>query len=119
MSMLTRARRIVPVALLAGVSAVALAASPASAAVSQINVSTSAIPSGANCVYITAEPPSGSGRISSALSFNVGGSFQTGSFPVNAGETVRFEWHKNNCGPQSILRTNSYVAPNVTTWNIT
>ncbi|MFF7164459.1 hypothetical protein ACFZBP_24400 [Streptomyces sp. NPDC008086] len=118
MSMLTRARRIVPVALLAGVSAVALAASPASAAVNQINVSTSAIPSGANCVYITAEPSSGSGRIGGPYSFSTGGSFEIGSFPVNAGETVRFEWHSNNCGRQSTLRTTSYVAPNVSTWNI-
>ncbi|MEV0225479.1 hypothetical protein [Streptomyces sp. NPDC050704] len=120
MSKLIRARRIVPVALVAAASAVALATSPASAAtITQINVSASAIPSGANCVYITAEPESGSGRIGGPYSFNAGGSFQNGSFSVNTGETVRFEWHDDNCGPQSELRTNSYIAPDATTWNIT
>ncbi len=119
MNMLIRARRVAPVALAAGACAVMLATSPASAAtITQINVSTSAIPSGANCVYITDESPT-SGKISPAYTFNAGGSFQTGSFPVNSGDTVRFEWHSNNCGPQSGLGTRSYIAPNTTTWNIT
>ncbi|MET8981488.1 hypothetical protein ABZX85_38420 [Streptomyces sp. NPDC004539] len=117
--MLVRARRVVPVALAAGASAVMLATSPASAAtITQINVSTSAIPRGANCVYISAES-SGGGRISPAFSFTAGGSFQTGGFHVNTGDTVRFEWHSNNCGPRSTLATRSYTAPNSTTWNIT
>lgn len=54
--MFTRVRRTLPAALAAGACAVLLATSPASAAtITQINVSTSAIPRGANCVYITAE----------------------------------------------------------------
>ena len=120
MSIPTRARRLATVTLVAGASAVALAASPASAAtITQINVSTSAIPRGANCVYITDEPASGSGRIGGPYSFTAGGSFQNNSFRVNSGDTVRFEWHSNNCGPSSFLKTNSYIAPNTTTWNIT
>lgn len=119
MSILTRVRRIAPAALAAGASAVLLATSPASAAtITQINVSTSAIPSGANCVYVTDEPASGSGKIGGPYSFSAGGSFQLSGFTVNSGDTVRFEWHNNDCGPQSALRTTSYTAPDTTTWNI-
>ncbi len=120
MSIFARARCLTTGTLVAAASAVALAASPASAAtITQINVSTSAIPRGANCVYITDEPASGSGRTGGPYVFTAGGSFQKSGFPVNSGDTVRFEWHSNNCGPSSFLRTNSYVAPNTTTWNIT
>lgn len=118
MRSLTWAGRLVPSALVAA-STVALIASPASAAtITQINVSTSAIPRAANCVYLSAEPSSGSGRISDAYHFSAGSTLQVGNFPVNTGETVRFEWHSNDCGPRSTLSTTSYTAPDVTTWNI-
>ncbi|MGW0710056.1 hypothetical protein ACWD4G_29555 [Streptomyces sp. NPDC002643] len=116
MSRITRKPLLVPMALAATVSAVALAASPASAATINIAVASQAIPSGAGCVYVTDETSGGS---AGPVRFAAGGSVTVNGINVNPGDWVHFDWRDANCGPTTI-RNDTHVAPSSlgTVWNI-
>ncbi|MET8976359.1 hypothetical protein ABZX85_12160 [Streptomyces sp. NPDC004539] len=112
---LTRKRMLVTVAL-ASAATVALAATPASAAVITVNVASQKVPTGARCVFVTSIS---SGSIVEA-SFTLGGTATIRNLNVQPGETVAFDWRQSsNCGPDKV-RQDFYRAPDTlpTVWNI-
>lgn len=118
---LTRKRLIVPMTLAAAASVVALAAVPASAApFTKINISSSAIPASANCVYVTDNT---AGWITSAHKFSAGSNVSITGHSVGAGDSVVFEWHSKSCaasGGSDLIRNDFRTAPGTggDVWNV-
>ncbi|MET9830623.1 hypothetical protein ABZ078_15195 [Streptomyces sp. NPDC006385] len=121
MSKLLRARRAVPAACVVAASAVALAASPASAVtINEINVSSARVPSGAVCAHVSTN----TGNVWADLPVRPGSTFQLRGFTVQTGERVSFQWYSRtnspggSCASNSHIRGDHYIAPNRTPWNI-
>ncbi|MET9830624.1 hypothetical protein ABZ078_15200 [Streptomyces sp. NPDC006385] len=114
----TRVRRLVPAALVAAVSTVALAASPASAATIGITVASQAIPSGASCVFVTGTQSGGS---SGRVGFTPGGSARISNININPGERVHFDWRRADCAGGSIREDFRRAPANLSqggVWNV-
>ncbi|MDX3384753.1 hypothetical protein DF268_03505 [Streptomyces sp. V2] len=116
MQLTTRKRTLLPTALVAAASAVALTAGPASATSINITVGSQRIPAGAACVYVT--DTSTGGTSNGSVQFTPGGSVTIRNVNVESGDTVHFEWHAANCG--TYIRDDTYRVPTPlpTVWNI-
>ncbi|KUO04520.1 hypothetical protein [Streptomyces caeruleatus] len=102
-------------AIAAGASAVALAASPASAATITINVGSQAIPSGAGCVILT---DTSTGDISDFITFTPGSTATISGYNVDAGDYVHFDWRPSDC--TNTIRDDQHQAPSPlpSVWNV-
>jgi hypothetical protein len=113
----TRLRLFAHMALASTAAAVALTATPASAASITINVAPNRMPQGASCVYVTDLVTGSTANQGGGVRFTAGRSVSI-RINIEPGDVVAFEWHSGNCGPR--LRDDLLRAPSPlpTVWNI-